>query len=83
VAQVGIAGSTKIGDGVLLGGQVGIAGHLKIGPGVRIAAKSGVINDLPAGASFGGYPAVPVKDWHRQTVLLSKMIKKQKATGNE
>ena len=41
-AQVGIAGSTKIGKNVKIGGQVGIAGHLIIGDNVAIAGKSGV-----------------------------------------
>jgi len=41
-AQVGLAGSTKIGRGVQMGGQAGIAGHLTIGDGVRIVAQSGV-----------------------------------------
>jgi UDP-3-O-[3-hydroxymyristoyl] glucosamine N-acyltransferase len=80
VAQVGIAGSTRIGDGAVLGGQVGIAGHLKIGPGVKLAARSGVMEDIPAGAAYGGSPAVPVKDWHRQTLTLNKLIKQRGKT---
>jgi UDP-3-O-[3-hydroxymyristoyl] glucosamine N-acyltransferase len=75
VAQVGVAGSTRIGDGSVIGGQVGVAGHLKVGSGVRIAAKAGVTNDLPNGASYGGYPAIPIKDWHRQTVAVAKLGK--------
>jgi UDP-3-O-[3-hydroxymyristoyl] glucosamine N-acyltransferase len=75
VAQCGISGSTRIGDGAVLAGQVGLAGHLKIGPGAKVAAKSGVMNDIPAGGSYGGYPAVPVNDWHRQTIALTRMIK--------
>jgi UDP-3-O-[3-hydroxymyristoyl] glucosamine N-acyltransferase len=75
VAQVGISGSTRIGDGAVLGGQVGIAGHLKIGAGAKLAAKSGVMNDIPAGSSYGGSPAVPAVDWHRQTIALSRLIK--------
>lgn len=71
-AQTGIAGSTTIGKGVLIGGQVGIAQHLSIGDGVRIAAKSGVMQDLKDGRSYGGYPAVEVKDFHRQTLFLKK-----------
>jgi UDP-3-O-[3-hydroxymyristoyl] glucosamine N-acyltransferase len=78
VAQVGIAGSARVGDGTVIGGQVGIAGHLKVGSGVRLAAKSGVMNDLPNGASYGGYPAIPIKDWHRQTVAVSRLIKHKK-----
>lgn len=75
VAQCGISGSTRIGDGAVLAGQVGLAGHIKIGAGAKIAAKSGVMNDIPTGGSYGGYPAVPVNDWHRQTIALTRMIK--------
>ncbi len=74
-AQCGIAGSTRIGDGVVMGGQTGIAGHLRIGAGVRIAAQSGVVTDLVAGGEYGGYPAVKIKDWHRQTLTLQKMVR--------
>lgn len=78
VAQCGISGSTRIGDGAVLGGQVGLAGHIKIGAGAKIAAKSGVMGDIPNGASYGGSPAVPVVDWHRQTIALSRLIKPKK-----
>lgn len=75
-AQVGIAGSTVVGDGVTIGGQSGVSDHLSIGAGVRIAGKSGVIRDIEPSAVMGGYPAVPIKDWHRQTVAISRLSKK-------
>ena len=78
VALCGISGSSKIGDGSVLGGQAGVAGHLQIGSGVRVAAKSGVMHDLESGKSYGGYPAVPIKDWHRQSIALQGMIKQPK-----
>lgn len=80
VAQVGISGSTRIGDGVVIGGQCGIAGHLKIGPGVKIAAQSGVMNDLPAGGSYGGAPAIPAVEWHRQTIALTRLAKTKRGS---
>lgn len=76
VSQVGISGSTKIGNGVMLGGQVGIAGHITIGDGAKLAAKSGVFSDVPAGVTYGGFPAIPTREWHKQTVTLTKMSKK-------
>jgi UDP-3-O-[3-hydroxymyristoyl] glucosamine N-acyltransferase len=76
-AGCGIAGSTRIGDGTMLGGQVGIAGHLTIGRGVKIAAQSGVMSDIPDGATYGGGPAMPIKDWHRQTAALKKLAGKK------
>ena len=70
VAQVGIAGSTQLGSFVQVAGQVGIAGHLTIGDQVRIAGQSGVMRSLKAKAVVAGYPAVPINDWHKQTILL-------------
>lgn len=79
VSQVGISGSTHIGDGVMIGGQAGIAGHLRIGSGVRLAARSGVMTDIPEGLAYGGAPAIPVKDWHRQTVAVARLAKRKGA----
>jgi|MDTC01.1.fsa_nt_gb UDP-3-O-[3-hydroxymyristoyl] glucosamine N-acyltransferase len=73
VAQSGISGSCKLGDFVVVGGQVGIAGHLSIGSGARIAAKSGLMRDVAAGDTVGGYPAQPIRDWHRQTASLRRL----------
>lgn len=80
VAQVGIAGSTQLGDFVVVGGQVGIAGHLTIGSGTQIAAQSGVAHNLAPGEKVGGSPAMPIRDWHRQTLLLKHLTKNKKAT---
>lgn len=76
VAMAGVAGSTKLGDFVVVGGQAGIAGHLTIGSGVQLAAQSGVIRDVPAREIQGGTPAVPIKQWHRQSAILTKLAKK-------
>ena len=75
-AQVGIAGSAVVGDGVMMGGQTGVADHLTIGERAQIAAKSGVMRDVEAGAVVGGYPAVAIKEWHRQTVGIARLSKK-------
>ena len=77
-AQCGIAGSTKIGDGAMLGGQVGLSGHIAIGAGAKLAAQAGVMTDVPPGAAYGGSPAVPIKDWHRQTATMAKMARTKK-----
>ncbi|PPR76959.1 MAG: UDP-3-O-acylglucosamine N-acyltransferase [Alphaproteobacteria bacterium MarineAlpha2_Bin1] len=73
--QVGIAGSTNIGDYVMIAGQGGISGHLNIGSGSKFAVKSGVINDIPPGGTYGGFPAIPIRDWHRQTLTLKNISK--------
>lgn len=73
--QVGIAGSTVVGDGVTMGGQAGISDHLTIGAGARIAANSGVMRDVPAGMTVGGFPAIELRQWHRQTVGLARLLR--------
>lgn len=78
VSQVGISGSTKIGKQVLIGGQVGIAGHLLIEDYAQIAAKSGVIKDIKQATKQGGYPAVDIRQWHKQTTFLKQIINKDK-----
>lgn len=64
-AQVGLAGSVVVEDEVWIGGQAGIADHCHLGRGARIAAKAGVIGDVPAGATYAGYPAVLRTRWLR------------------
>lgn len=76
VAQVGVAGSTKFGKFVIAAGQVGVAGHLNIGDGVKIAAQSGLMRNVNAGETIAGSPAVSVRDWHKQTIALQRLIKK-------
>lgn len=77
VSQVGIAGSTKLGDYVVLGGQVGVAGHLNIGSMVNVAAQSGVAQDVEPKQIIGGSPAVPIKQWHRQTIAIKNLVVKK------
>ena len=61
--QVGFAGSAIIGNNVSIGGQAGISGHLKIGNNVRIGGGSGVVKDIDDNQVVMGYPAVPLKEF--------------------
>lgn len=56
-AQVGLAGSTILGDYVYLAGQVGVAGHLTIGDRAMVGAQSGIAHDIPPDGRYMGYPA--------------------------
>ena len=71
-AHTGISGSTIVGDGVQFGGRAGVADHVNIGDGARVAAAAGVMRDLPAGETWGGMPAQPVRQWMRQTAWLAR-----------
>lgn len=73
VAQVGIAGSTVVGDGARIGGQVGIAGHLEIGAGASMGAKSGVMSNVPEGETWSGSPARPHREWLRASSAFYKL----------
>ena len=77
VSQVGISGSTKLGNYVSLGGQAGLSGHLTLGDGAQVAAKGGVMKNVEPGVTVAGYPAVPIRDWHRQSVAVARLLKKK------
>lgn len=64
-AQVGLSGSTRVGNWVRLGGQVGAAGHLTIGDQAQVAAQSGIDKSIAAGTIVGGSPAIDVRLWRR------------------
>ena len=82
VGQAGISGSAKLGNYVVVAARAGLGGHITIGDGVRIAAMAGVMRDIPAGEAVGGAPAVPLRQWHRQTVALGRLAQR-KATDEE
>ncbi len=68
----GLSGSAVVGDGVQMGGRVGLADHVTIGSGARLAAASGVMRDVPAGESWCGVPARPVKQFFREVAWLTR-----------
>jgi UDP-3-O-[3-hydroxymyristoyl] glucosamine N-acyltransferase len=65
VAQVGIAGSSRIGNRAMLAGQVGVADHVTIGAGAILTAKSGVPSDVPPGEIWSGIPSRPTSEQKR------------------
>jgi UDP-3-O-[3-hydroxymyristoyl] glucosamine N-acyltransferase len=65
VAQVGIAGSSRVGNRAMLAGQVGVADHVTIGAGAILTAKSGVPSDVPAGEVWSGTPSRPTGETKR------------------
>lgn len=73
MAQVGLAGSTHVGDGCILAGQAGLAGHITIGDRARLGAQAGVFGDVPAGETWSGYPARPHAESLRAHAALFKL----------
>ena len=72
-AQVGVAGSTRLGRGVWVGGQVGFAGHLEVGDKAIITAQSGTSHDIPGGAVMSGSPAFENAMWLRTVAALPRL----------
>lgn len=75
-ALVGIAGSTKLGNFVQVGGHSGINGHIEIGDGAQIAGHSGVVKNVKPMEKVGGYPALPLRLWHRINIKLKQLVNK-------
>ncbi|MEA2626522.1 MAG: UDP-3-O-[3-hydroxymyristoyl] glucosamine N-acyltransferase [Candidatus Binatota bacterium] len=87
-AQVGLSGSARVGAGAQLGGQAGVAGHLTIGEGARVGAQAGVPNDVLAGATVLGTPAVDIRTfrriaaaWLRLPALLRRLREVERKLG--
>jgi UDP-3-O-[3-hydroxymyristoyl] glucosamine N-acyltransferase len=84
VGKTGISGSVTIGDFVFLSGGVGLRDNITLGPGAKVAGGSIVLADIPAGEAWAGYPARPIKAWHRELRALRRLMRgPQKSAGNE
>jgi len=71
--QAGIAGSTSLGDFVVVGGHGGVIDHMKVGNGVQVAAMTAVYSDFPDGTQVAGIPATDIRSWRRQVALLRRL----------
>ena len=74
----GLAGSVTLGNGVILGGSVSVKDHIIIGDGAIVGGGSGVTNDIPAGKTVVGYPAVEARDALRQWAILKRLVNDSK-----
>jgi len=72
-AQSGVAGSSKIGNRVIMAGQVGIADHVTVGDNVMIGAKSGVASDIKPGMEIVGIPALPKEEFFKAQMNIRRL----------
>lgn len=72
-AQTGIAGSSKTGRNVMMGGQVGILGHVEITDFSMIATRGGVGKSIKKAGKFAGSPFMPLADYNRSQVQVRKL----------
>lgn len=82
-AHTGISGSVTTGDNCIFGGRAGVGDHIAIGEGARIAAGAGVLANVPAGETWSGYPAKPLRQFLRETVWLSKQATQKKGSKSQ
>ncbi len=76
VSQCGLAGSTKMGRNVVLGGQSATAGHLEIAPFSTFAARSGITKSIKeSGKTWSGFPLYEHKTWLRLQGKIAKLLK--------
>ncbi|HTL58562.1 MAG TPA: hypothetical protein VL361_22940 [Candidatus Limnocylindrales bacterium] len=73
MGKVGFAGSTHLGDYVVVASQSGIADHLKLGHQAMVGAKSGVMRDVPDGGRVWGIPAAPDRQAKRQIIAMQQL----------
>lgn len=72
-AQMGIAGSSKVGRNCFLAGQVGIADHVTIGDRVKIGSQSGIDKSVPDDEVRMGTPALPGIKFHRANAVFRNL----------
>jgi UDP-3-O-[3-hydroxymyristoyl] glucosamine N-acyltransferase len=73
-AQVGMAGSTKIGAWCMVGGQAGFAGHIAVADKTFVGAQCGVIGNTKGnGEQLIGSPAMDPKVYFKGMAILRRL----------
>ena len=68
-AMTGVAGSSKIGQHCMFGGQSGVNGHITIADNTTVAAQTGVVGSVrKQGTTLIGYPALEYGTYMRAYV---------------
>jgi UDP-3-O-[3-hydroxymyristoyl] glucosamine N-acyltransferase len=73
VGQAGLAGSSKLGTGVVLGGQTAVRDHINIGDGAMAAACAAVAEDVAPKQIVSGVPALPHRQSLREQAALRRL----------
>lgn len=71
--QVGLSGSSTVGDYSVFGGQSGLAPDCHVGSGCQVAGAAGVTSNIEDGSIVAGFPARPIKEWLKGLAMLRKL----------
>ncbi|MBP3843466.1 MAG: UDP-3-O-(3-hydroxymyristoyl)glucosamine N-acyltransferase [Prevotella sp.] len=78
-AQVGLAGSTKIGAWCMVGGQAGFAGHIHVADRTNVGAQCGVMSNTKGnGEALLGSPAMDPRTYFKGMAMLRRLPDMQK-----
>jgi len=80
-AGFNVAGSTKIGRGFVCGGNTSVTGHIEICDGVQLAGVSVVRKSISKPGAYGGNPLMPMREFMRMNLALSKLPSLLKGLG--
>lgn len=73
-AQVGIAGSTTVGEWCTFTGQVGVAGHITVADRTTLGAQTGLPGSVrKPGQTLMGYPAMDPKVFARSSAVFKTL----------
>jgi UDP-3-O-[3-hydroxymyristoyl] glucosamine N-acyltransferase len=76
VSQTGLAGSSKLGRNVVMGGQSATSGHLEVASFNTFAARSGITKSITTmKGTYAGFPLMEHKLWLKLQGKLARLIK--------
>ena len=76
VGQVGLSGSTKLHEYVIMGGQSGTSGHLEVAPFTTIAARGGVTKSIKEPKKqWAGFPLMEHRSWLKLQSKIQNLLK--------
>ena len=74
-ATCAVAGSTKLGDYVQMGGGSKVTGHVEIGDRCVISANAAVLRSFPANSEIAGSPARLRREFYRDLAFIARQRK--------
>lgn len=78
IAQVGLAGSCRVGKASIIAGQAAVNGHVSVGDHVRVGGQSGVIKDLLEPGDYWGTPILGKTEQVRAMAVYRNLPKLQR-----